>query len=95
MPLRKPLSPSDWRPALDTLTRSVVPVTRSRTKMSERPFVSPATRLSESEANATKRPSALIAGSTLSWLPCRSALLTLTSSVNPGACAAAVPCRPA
>src|SRR5262245_46711283 len=36
--------PSPCVPALFTLTRSVVPSTRSRTKMSLRSFVSPATR---------------------------------------------------
>ena len=50
-------------PALDTLTRSVVPFRRSRTKTSYRQgFVSCATRLEEEEKKATKRPSAEIAG---------------------------------
>src|SRR5919198_6515296 len=63
---RRPLSALPWRPALDTLTRSVVPVSRSRTKISDLPFVSPGTRLSDSDANATKRPSALTDGRSLS-----------------------------
>jgi hypothetical protein len=66
IPLTMPLSASLWRPALDTLTRSVVPSVRSRTKMSAFPFVSPGTRLSENEANATTRPSALTEGRSLS-----------------------------
>src|SRR5205814_1751554 len=45
-----------------TLTRSVVPVCRSWTNTSMEPLVSPGTRLAASEAKATKRPSALIAG---------------------------------
>jgi hypothetical protein len=66
MPLKAPLSPFDSRPALLTLTRSVVPSNRSRTKMSDASFVSPATRLSAWETKATKRPSALTAGIRLS-----------------------------
>jgi hypothetical protein len=53
MPLKRPLWPFDSRPALLTLTRSVTPVTRSRTKMSDDSFVSPGTRLSAREAKAT------------------------------------------
>src|SRR5262249_39835163 len=55
------------------------------------PLVSPGTRLSENDANATYRPSALIAGSSLSWFPCTPALLTLSSSVKPGAGCALAP----
>ncbi len=39
-------------PAVDTLTRRVVPVERSRTKMSHASLVSPMTRLDAPEANA-------------------------------------------
>jgi hypothetical protein len=57
-------------------------------------FVSPETRFSASETKATKRPSALIDGDWLSWSPWIPVLLTLMSSVNPGAGrAAAVPER--
>src|SRR4051794_22882151 len=49
-------------PSHDTLTRSVVPLRRSRTKISRPallgPLVSPGTRLVASDAKATKRPSA-------------------------------------
>src|SRR5882672_6146779 len=45
-------------PDESTLARSVVPVHRSWTKMSELPFVSPATRSGASLMNATNRPSA-------------------------------------
>ena len=38
---RKPLGALPWRPAVDTLTRSVVPVARSWTKTSATPLVSP------------------------------------------------------
>src|SRR5438094_611248 len=61
MPSRNPLLPFACAPLLLTLTRSVVPVSRSRTKISGTPFVSPGTRLSENETKATKRPLALTA----------------------------------
>jgi hypothetical protein len=47
------------------------------------PLVSPVTRLVASEAKATKRPSALIAGSRLSPLPWTLPLETLTRVVVP------------
>jgi hypothetical protein len=47
-------------PSLRTLDRTVVWVGRSWTKMSVSKLPSPTTRLSASEVNATKRPSALI-----------------------------------
>ena len=47
------LKPLPCPPVDDTLTRSVVPVFRSRTKMSSAPFVSPATRLLAYETKAT------------------------------------------
>jgi hypothetical protein len=47
-------------PLLLTLTRSVRPVRRSRTKASWRSFVSLGTRFVASEVNATKRPLALM-----------------------------------
>src|SRR5437762_4951613 len=82
-----PLEPLPSVPALLTLTRSVVPVHRSRTNTSCHPLVSPATRLVESEVKATKRPSALIAGpspvSLLPRFPSFPALSTLTRSVVP------------
>jgi hypothetical protein len=53
-----PLHASASVPSFATLTRSVVPDTRSRTKMSDSSFVSPATRLSAADAKTTNRPSA-------------------------------------
>lgn len=49
-------------PPEPTETRSVVPVSRSWTKTSHVPFVSPGTRLTKVLQKATWRPSALIAG---------------------------------
>src|SRR5438045_4567496 len=60
-----------WRPELETSTRSVRPLRRSRTKTSAVRFVSRGTRLVAEDSNATKRPFALRAGSVLSqpdWL---------------------------
>ena len=59
---RSKLSPLPWTPPGPTLTRSVVPVWRSRTNTSVLPLVSPGTRLLASESKATNRPSAEIAG---------------------------------
>src|SRR3954452_15587957 len=91
MPFSSPLPALPWAPVLLTLTRSVVPVSRSRTKTSTVPSVSPGTRLSDKDANAMYRPSALTAGSSLSCLPWAPALETLSSSVKPGAGWAAAP----
>lgn len=52
-----------------TLTRSVVPLSRSCTKTSIWPLVSPATRSDAEEVKATERPSALTVGSPLSPSP--------------------------
>ena len=52
------LGPLPWAPLDETLTRSVVPVCRSRTKTSGSPLVSPLTRLPPRDSKATKRPSA-------------------------------------
>src|SRR5947209_8634545 len=49
---------SAWAPPTPTLTRSIVPVTRSKTKASVAPLVSPGTRLAAALAKATARPSA-------------------------------------
>ncbi len=49
-------------PSVATLTRSVWPLPRSRTKMSVTPLVSPPTRLEESDSNATMLPSAETTG---------------------------------
>ena len=49
-------SPLPNPPSVATLTSRVVPVIRSRTKMSLTPFVSPATRSLASLSNTTKRP---------------------------------------
>src|SRR5688572_14246043 len=50
------------------LTRSVVPFTRSRRKMSQLPFVSPETSLLDSLEKTTYRPSAEMQGDSL-WPP--------------------------
>ena len=69
-------------PALLTLTSVVVPVLRSRTKMSKVPFVSLATRSLARLWNATKRPSALMEVASEKSLPLSEpAQLTLASSV--------------
>src|SRR3990172_1472788 len=67
---------SAWAPAVETETRMVsvvqpppAPAQVSRTKTSRAPLVSLATRLLASERKATKRPSALMAGSELVELP--------------------------
>ena len=52
-------------PSVVTLTRTIVPVCHSETNTSSLPFVSPSTKLLAFDLNATKRPSALIAGSPL------------------------------
>src|SRR5687767_8561201 len=76
-------------PSVATLTRSVWPVPRSRTKMSVTPFVSPFTRLEESDSKATRLPSAETAGGAVGAgaNPDASppALGTLTRTVAPGA----------
>ena len=56
------LDPFPSIPAVETLTRVVTLVRRSRTNMSSNPFISPDTRLVAPDANATYRPSALIDG---------------------------------
>jgi hypothetical protein len=70
-------------PALDTLTRVVVPVCRSCTNTSSLPLVSPATRVDAVEENATRRPSALMAGVQLRPFPCPPRLDMLTRDVVP------------
>ena len=80
------LARSACSPALPTLTRCVVPATRSRTKTSVVPLVSPATRLDASDSKATNWPSPLIAGPCpllLPAFPTDPSLATLTSSVVP------------
>lgn len=57
-----PRSPVASAPDGPTLTRVVTPVRRSYRKTSTAPLVSPGTRASEREANATKRPLAESAG---------------------------------
>src|SRR5438552_3012338 len=63
------LVPFASAPAEEMLTRSVVPVSRSRTNTSVTPLVSPGTRLVASLGNVTKRPSAEMAGRTLVPVP--------------------------
>ena len=53
----------------------------SRTKISRRPFVSPATKLVASDSKATKRPSGLIDGAPLSLLASPPAVSTETRTV--------------
>src|SRR5687767_3174678 len=66
---------------MPTLTRSVVPARRSRTKTSSTPLLSPATRLEALLWNATKRPSAETDDPRLSALPLVPPESTLTRSV--------------
>jgi hypothetical protein len=49
-----------WLPSTFRLARTVVPASRSRTKTSGTPLLSPDTRFVAPESNATRRPSALI-----------------------------------
>src|SRR6185295_14217624 len=88
IPGRKlPLFP--WVPSVATLTRSVWPVVRSRTKTSVTPLVSLGTRLEESDSKATMLPSADTAGGALGAGANPDAsppvLATLTRTVAPGA----------
>src|SRR6059036_435078 len=71
-------------PALLTLIKVVVPVFRSRTKTSKSPFASSsATKSVAKLSNATKRPSALMAGAKEKPLPLPvPAPLALTSTVS-------------
>ena len=80
--------PLPWTPPELTLTRRVLPVWRSWTKMSYALLVSPGTRLVATDVKATKRPSAEIAAPTLNSLPWAPPELTLTRSVVPCAQAA-------
>ena len=66
-----------------TLTRIVVESERSRTKMSDVPFVSAAIRFEATLWNATKRPSAEIDARKLSPFPPRPIGVTLTRVVRP------------
>ena len=70
-------------PALLTLTRVVVPVRVSRTKMSSIAFVSPETRFEALDWNATYRPSDETAGDTLLPFDSAPAAPTLTRVVTP------------
>src|SRR5919197_1980854 len=76
-------------PSVATLTRSVWPVARSRTKMSVTPLVSLGTRFDESDSNATTLPSADTAGGAVGAGANPDAsppvLGTLTRTVAPGA----------
>ena len=56
------LPPFDSSPVLLMLTSSVSPDSHSWIKISAVPFVSPSTRFVAVDANATTRPSPLIAG---------------------------------
>ena len=75
------LPPLPSVPSDATLTRSTVSVSRSYTKTSNAPFVSPGTRFDAEELNATNRPSALIDSSlSLSSFPSDPSDATLTRS---------------
>jgi hypothetical protein len=67
-------------PVEETLTRSVVPATTSRTKTSSVPFVSPATRFGALEMKVTKRPE--MDGLWLDPFACTSSSATLTRTVR-------------
>ncbi len=76
-------------PSLATETRIVdgvqavgPPRQVSRTKTSPAPFVSPATRLPALDLKTTKRPSALMVGTTLAPLPWVPSLATDTRAVE-------------
>jgi len=71
------------RPEVATLASLVVARVRSRTKTSGFPFASPGTRLLDQEVNATKRPSAEIAGDPLSPPPCTHGVPKLARVVVP------------
>src|SRR6266536_2652886 len=89
------LKPSACLPLLRTLTRSVSPLARSRTKTSIAALVSPPTRLAAIESKATTSPSALTAGGlnrALMLSACLPLLRTLTISVSPGPAAAPPGC---
>src|SRR2546427_11209811 len=97
----KPLPAFPWVPSLATDTRVVegvqpagTPTQVSRTKTSPAPLVSPATRLLASAAKATNRPSALMAGVSLTPLPSLPSLATDTRAVK-GVHAAAAPTQEA
>jgi hypothetical protein len=61
------LNPVAWSPPVETLTRAVVPATRSRTKMSLTPLVSAGTRFVAMDSKATYRPLPLILTSLTTW----------------------------
>src|SRR6266550_2456689 len=89
------LKPSACLPLLLTLTRSVLPLARSRTKTSIAALVSPPTRLVAIESKATTSPSGLTAGGlnrALMLSACLPLLRTLTISVSPGPAAAPPAC---
>src|SRR6185295_7138674 len=73
-------SPSACTPPVDTLTRSVARVCRSRTKTSPNPFVSPGTRFDAKLWNAAWRPIE-IEGDVLLAFPSAPAVARLTRSV--------------
>src|SRR2546422_10585394 len=77
------LSPLACAPWESTLTRLVLPVLRSRTKTSLTPFVSPFTSLAADDPEATKGPSAEIAGLWLSRLAWGALESTVTGLVLP------------
>jgi hypothetical protein len=77
------LPDSPCTPLVSTLTRSVVPVNRSRTKTSVCAFVSPATKFVASLSKATYRPSVESDGKKLAPSPSMFPELTLTRSVVP------------
>jgi hypothetical protein len=81
--LGQTLYPLACRPRGPRLTRRLVPARTSRTKMSNSPLVSPATRLVEVEQKATTRPSAESEGRMLNPSLCAPPRPTLTRRVVP------------
>src|SRR5579859_4014858 len=63
------------------LTKLVWLLVRSRRKMSRAPLPSPVTKFVASDANATKRASALIVGARLAWFDCVPPVETLARVV--------------
>src|ERR671919_445204 len=86
------LVPVPCSPVELTLTRSVVPLSRSYTKVSTSLLVSPGTSFAAFEENATNRPSPLITGSPLERFTCDPSGATLTRVVRVLADPAAARC---
>src|SRR5205085_7839081 len=78
-------------PSEATDTRSVTPVTRSRTNVSATPFVSPSTRFVASDTKEANRESKLTIGAKLCWfdsIPTEETLTRSVERIKSAACAA-------